>query len=89
VTLETSEQQAKSIAERLASTNIQDEEANFVNPPRSNGQQRRQRCRNYGLSWPHRDALCPAKLGQTCEKCNKQKHYAQQVGNLSEHARAK
>ncbi|CAB4018501.1 Hypothetical predicted protein, partial [Paramuricea clavata] len=41
-TLENSEQQAKGIEERLASTNIQDEEANFVNPPRSNGQQRRQ-----------------------------------------------
>jgi hypothetical protein len=83
---ENSEQQAKSIEERLASTNIQDEEANFVNPPRPKGQQRRQQRRNCGLSWPHRDAPCPAK-GQTCQKCNKQNHYAEQVGNLSEHAR--
>jgi hypothetical protein len=73
--LENSEQQDKSIEEHLASTNIQDKEANFVYPPRSKGQQRRQQRRNCGLSWPHRDAPCPAKE-QTCQKCNKQIHYA-------------
>ncbi len=71
--LENSEQQAKGIEERLASTNIRDDEfeANLVNRPRPSGQQ----CRNCGLSWPHRDSPCPAK-GQTCRKCNKQNHYA-------------
>ncbi len=71
--LENSEQQAKGIEERLASTNIRDDEfeANLVNRPSPSGQQ----CRNCGLSWPHRDSPCPAK-GQTCRKCNKQNHYA-------------
>ena len=69
--LENSDKQAKSIEECLTLTNIQDDEVNFVNRPRSTGQQ----CRNCGLSWPHRNSHCPAK-GQTCHKCSKPNHYA-------------
>ena len=73
--IEHSEQQAKGIEERLASTSLQDErdEANYVSRPslRPSGQQ----CRNCGLTWPHRDSPCPAK-GQTCRKCKKLNHYA-------------
>lgn len=68
--LENSEQQAKGIEERLASTTIADE-TNYVSPAGKS-----QQCRNCGLSWPHFESPCPAK-GQTCRKCKKANHYAQ------------
>ena len=33
------------------------------------------KCRNCGLTWPHKTAPCPAK-GQACRKCGKPNHFA-------------
>ena len=73
--MENSELQAAGIEERLISTSITPEEANYVTP-----KEKQQQCRKCGLMWPHITSPCPAR-GRTCRKCGKTNHYARVCRN--------